>query len=168
MEIKEIESYISKIPDYPKPGILFYDISTLISNNKAFSSSIVKLVDVVQNYKFDLVASIDARGFLFGSVIAYSLNKGIVMIRKKISYLKKISHEYELEYGRDTLEINTEAKGKSFLLVDDLLATGGTANAAIELLKKAGGKTSCFLSHRLTFLNGRKKIQVPMESLIQY
>ena len=89
MEIKEIESYISKIPDYPKPGILFYDISTLISNNKAFSSSIVKLVDVVQNYKFDLVASIDARGFLFGSVIAYSLNKGIVMIRKKISYLEK-------------------------------------------------------------------------------
>lgn len=170
MEIKEIESYISKIPDYPKPGILFYDISTLISNNKAFSSSIVKLVDVVQSYKFDLVASIDARGFLFGSVIAYSLNKGIIMIRKKNKLPgKKISHEYELEYGRDTLEINTEAKGKSFLLVDDLLATGGTANAAIELLKKAGGKTSCFLSLiELTFLNGRKKIQVPMESLIQY
>ena len=92
------------------------------------------------------------------------------MIRKKNKLPgKKISHEYELEYGRDTLEINTEAKGKRFLLVDDLLATGGTANAAIELLKKAGGKTSCFLSLiELTFLNGRKKIPVPMESLIQY
>ena len=159
MEIKEIESYISKIPDYPKPGILFYDISTLISNNKAFSSSIVKLINVVQNYKFDLVASIDARGFLFGSVIAYSLNKGLVMIRKKNKLPgKKISHEYELEYGRDTLEINTEAKGKSFLLVDDLLATGGTANAAIQLLKKSRRKNYLFsITNRAHFFKWKEK-----------
>ena len=83
MEIKEIESYVSKIPDYPKPGILFYDISTLVSDKYAFSSTIEKLVDIVKRYDFDLVASIDARGFLFGSIIAYNLNKGLIMVRKK-------------------------------------------------------------------------------------
>ena len=170
MEIKEIESHISKVPDYPKPGILFYDISTLIFNKDAFSSSIKKLTDKVKDYEFDFIASIDARGFLFGSALAHSLGKGLVMVRKKSKLPgKTISYDYELEYGIDTLEINIEAKGKKFLLVDDLLATGGTANAALELIKKAGGDTSCFLSLiELTFLNGRKKIQVPMESLIQY
>ena len=83
MEIKEIESYVSKIPDYPKPGILFYDISTLVSDKYAFSSTIEKLEDIVKRYDFDLVASIDARGFLFGSIIAYNLNKGLIMVRKK-------------------------------------------------------------------------------------
>jgi len=83
MEIKEIESHISKVPDYPKPGILFYDISTLIFNKDAFSSSIKKLTDKVKDYEFDFIASIDARGFLFGSALAYSLGKGLVMVRKK-------------------------------------------------------------------------------------
>ena len=170
MQIKEIESYISKIPDYPKPGILFYDISTLIFDKNAFSSTIDKLIDIAKNYEFDLVASIDARGFLFGSVIAHQLNKGLIMVRKKGKLPgKTISFEYELEYGTDTLEINVDAKNKKFLLVDDLLATGGTANAALELIKKAGGETSCFLSLiELTFLNGKKNISVPIKSLIQY
>ena len=170
MQIKEIESYISKIPDYPKPGILFYDISTLIFDKNAFSSTIDKLIDIAKNYEFDLVASIDARGFLFGSVIAHQLNKGLIMVRKKNKLPgKTISFEYELEYGTDTLEINVDAKNKKFLLVDDLLATGGTANAALELIKKAGGETSCFLSLiELTFLNGKKNISVPIKSLIQY
>ena len=151
-------------------GILFYDISTLISNNYALSSAIKKLIEIIKNYDFDLVASIDARGFLFGSVIAHNLNKGLIMVRKKNKLpVKKISYEYELEYGKDTLEINIDVKDKKFLLVDDLLATGGTANAALELIKKAGGNTSCFLSLiELSFLNGRKKISVPIESLIQY
>ena len=169
MQIKEIESYISKIPDYPKPGILFYDISTLIFDKNAFSSTIDKLIDIAKNYEFDLVASIDARGFLFGSVIAHQLNKGLIMVRKNKLPGKTISFEYELEYGTDTLEINVDAKNKKFLLVDDLLATGGTANAALELIKKAGGETSCFLSLiELTFLNGKKNISVPIKSLIQY
>ena len=170
MQIKEIESYISKIPDYPKPGILFYDISTLIFDKNAFSSTIDKLIDIAKNYEFDLVASIDARGFLFGSVIAHQLNKGLIMVRKKNKLPgKTINFEYELEYGTDTLEINVDAKNKKFLLVDDLLATGGTANAALELIKKAGGETSCFLSLiELTFLNGKKNISVPIKSLIQY
>ena len=89
MEIKEIESHISKVPDYPKPGILFYDISTLIFNKDAFSSSIKKLTDKVKDYEFDFIASIDARGFLFGSALAYSLGKGLVMVRKKASCLEK-------------------------------------------------------------------------------
>ena len=98
MQIKEIESYISKIPDYPKPGILFYDISTLIFDKNAFSSTIDKLIDIAKNYEFDLVASIDARGFLFGSVIAHQLNKGLIMVRKKNKLPgKTISFEYELE-----------------------------------------------------------------------
>ena len=170
MEIKEIETYVSKIPDYPKPGILFYDISTLISNKNAFSATIEKLINIVKDYDFDFVASIDARGFLFGSIIAHNLHKGLIMVRKKNKLPGKvISYEYELEYGKDTLEINIDAKDKKLLLVDDLLATGGTANAALELIKKAGGQTSCFLSLiELSFLEGRKKISVPMESLIQY
>ena len=103
MEIKEIESHISKVPDYPKPGILFYDISTLIFNKDAFSSSIKKLTDKVKDYEFDLIASIDARGFLFGSALAYSLGKGLVMVRKKSKLPgKTISYDYELEYGMDT------------------------------------------------------------------
>ena len=170
MQIKEIESYISKIPDYPKPGILFYDISTLIFDKTAFSSTINKLVGIAKNFEFDLVASIDARGFLFGSAIANQLNKGLIMVRKKNKLPgKKISYEYELEYGTDTLEINVDAKNKKILLVDDLLATGGTANAALQLIQKAGGQTSCFLSLiELTFLNGREKISVPIKSLIEY
>ena len=149
---------------------MFYDISTLIFDKNAFSSTIDKLIDIAKNYEFDLVASIDARGFLFGSVIAHQLNKGLIMVRKKNKLPgKTISFEYELEYGTDTLEINVDAKNKKFLLVDDLLATGGTANAALELIKKAGGETSCFLSLiELTFLNGKKNISVPIKSLIQY
>ena len=170
MEIKTIESYISKVPDYPKPGILFYDISTLISNEEAFSASIEQLSLVAQKYNFDMVAAVDARGFLFGSAIAFHLNKGMVMVRKKNKLPgKKISFEYELEYGTDTLELNVETKGKKFLIVDDLLATGGTAGATVELLKKAGGEPVCLLTLiELSFLNGKEKISIPSETLIKY
>jgi len=170
MEIKIIESHISKIPDYPKPGILFYDISTLISNKEAFSASIKLLSQAVQKHNFDMIAAIDARGFLFGSAIAFHLGKGLIMVRKKNKLPGKIiSFEYELEYGTDTLELNTEAKGKKILIVDDLLATGGTACATIELLKKAGSEPICFTSLiELTFLDGRKNIKIPTETLIKY
>ena len=170
MQIKEIESFISKVPDYPKPGILFYDISTLISNKNAFISSIDKLADLSKNYNFDLIAGIDARGFIFASSLAYNLKKGILMIRKKNKLPgKKISYEYNLEYGKDTLEVNINLKNKKILLVDDLLATGGTANAAIHLIKKAGGTIIAFLSLvELNFLNGREKLTIPIQSLIKY
>ena len=170
MQIKEIESCISKIPDYPKPGILFYDISTLISNKYALKSSIKYLKGLTTNYDFDLIAGIDARGFIFASCLAYDLNKGIVMIRKKNKLPGKvISLEYDLEYGKDTLEVNLKLEGKKIILIDDLLATGGTAQAACKLIKKAGGTVSCFISLiELDFLNGRKKIDVQTETLIRY
>ncbi len=170
MEIKEIETYISKIPNYPKEGILFYDISTLISNRSAFKSCINELALLSKDFEFDLIAGIDARGFIFASTLAYKLDKGIVMIRKKNKLPgNTISFDYELEYGKDTLEVNIDLKAKKVLLVDDLLATGGTANAAIELIKKSKGTVTCFISLiELDFLNGRTKIDTPIASLIHY
>ena len=113
MKIKEIESFISKVQDYPKPGILFYDISTLISNNTAFRASIDLLHKSIMKYEFDLVAGIDARGFIFASALAYKLNKGIVMIRKKNKLPgNKMTLEYDLEYGKDTLEVNIKMDAK--------------------------------------------------------
>ena len=170
MEIKEIESYIGKVPDYPKPGILFYDISTLIINKDVFSSTIEKLSEQISDYQFDSIAAIDARGFVFGAALASYLNTGMIMIRKKDKLPgKTFSYEYELEYGKDILEINIEAKNKKFLLIDDLLATGGTANAAVKLIEKAGGMVCCFGAIiELSFLNGRNQLSVPIETLIKY
>ena len=170
MNIEKIENLINKIPDYPKPGILFYDISTLIFNKDAFSSCIDYLAEIASNYEFDHIASIDARGFIFGSALAYKLDKGLIMIRKKGKLPGKvISHTYELEYGSDTLEINVDTKEKKIALVDDLLATGGTASAAINLIEKSGGFACCFFSViQLDFLKGFKKINIPTETLIHY
>ncbi len=170
MQIEEIESCISKVPDFPEPGILFYDISTLISNNNAFKASIKYLEALAKNYEYDLIAGIDARGFIFASSLALNLNKGIVMVRKKNKLPGQVvSLEYDLEYGKDTLEVNLKLQAKKIIIVDDLLATGGTAQAACELLKKAGATVSCFISLiELNFLNGRKKIDVPTETLIRY
>ena len=170
MEIKEIESCINKIPDFPKPGILFYDISSLISHKNAFKACIDQLTKLTEKYDFELIAAIDARGFIFASAIAYKLEKGLVMVRKKDKLPgKKINYEYKLEYGTDTLEVNIDLNSKKLLLVDDLLATGGTANAAVQLIKKSGGLVTCFISLiELDFLNGRKKLDVPIESLINY
>ena len=170
MKIEEIESFIGKVPDFPKPGILFYDISTLIINKEAFVSSLDRFEKLFTEFNFDAIAAIDARGFIFGSALAHKLNLGMMMIRKKNKLPgKKISFEYDLEYGKDTLEINISVKNKKFLLIDDLLATGGTANAAVKLIEKAGGKVSCFGSLiELSFLNGRNKLSVPVQTLIKY
>ena len=170
MEIAEIESFVTKVPDYPKPGILFYDISSLIIEKKAFYNSIELLIDLVKKYQIELIAGIDARGFIFASALAHSMKKGFVMIRKKNKLPgKKISYEYNLEYGSDKLELNVDLSNKKLILVDDLLATGGTANAATKLIKKSGGEVSCFVSLiELDFLEGRKKVEIPTESLIHY
>ena len=171
MEIKDIEECISKVPDYPKPGILFYDISSLLLNNKAFLSSIELLKSLIKKYKFDLIAGIDARGFIFASIMAYSFNKGLVMIRKKNKLPgNKISFEYELEYGKDTLEVNVNLKNKKIIIVDDLLATGGTLNAAIQLIEKSGERGELFrFFDRIRFPSWKKKkIKTPIETLIHY
>lgn len=170
MEPKDIESFVNKIPDYPKPGILFYDISTLLVNNKAFEHSIRLMSENVSNLDIDLIAGIDARGFIFAAGLAHKLNKGLVMLRKKNKLPGKIfSQEYDLEYGKDTIEINVNIENKKILLVDDLLATGGTANAALKLLKKSGAQVKCFLCLiELTFLSGKQKLDIPFKSLIRY
>lgn len=170
MNIEQIESHIQKIPDHPKPGILFYDISTLIFNAQAFVSSIDHLIKSIEKFDFDKIAAIDARGFIFASAVAYKLGLGVVMIRKKNKLPgKTISHEYDLEYGTDTLEINLDVSQKKIVLIDDLLATGGTGSAAVELIKKSGGDVSCFASLiELKFLEGRKKFDVPIETIIHY
>ena len=170
MKIKEIESLIGKVPDFPKPGILFYDISTLILNKEGFASSLEHFEKLFTEFKFDTIAAIDARGFIFGSALANKLNLGMMMIRKKNKLPGNIiSFDYDLEYGKDTLELNVNIKEKKFLLIDDLLATGGTADAAIKLIEKAGGNVSCFGSLiELSFLNGRNKLSVPVQTLIKY
>ena len=170
MDISTLETYISKVPDYPKKGILFYDISTLLSDKLAFKSSIEKMSECLKNYDIDKVAAIDARGFIFGSAIAKVLNLGLIMIRKKNKLPGEvISYNYELEYGSDCLEIKSNFKACNVALVDDLLATGGTAKAACELIKKAGGSVKCFCTLiELEFLSGRKLISVPLETLIKY
>lgn len=170
MKIEEIESFITKVPDFPKPGILFYDVSTLFFNKEAFASSLDHFEKLFTEFKFDTIAAIDARGFVFGSALAYKLKLGMMMIRKKNKLPgKKISFEYDLEYGKDILEINISVENKKFLLIDDLLATGGTANAAVKLIEKAGGNVSCFGSLiELSFLNGRNKLSVPVRTLIKY
>ena len=172
MNLEKLDNFISKIPDYPEPGILFYDISTLIHDDIAFNESVNLLMNKIIDIKFDKIGVIDARGFIFGSALANKLKKGLVMIRKsgKIPGNKKLDVDYELEYGKDTLEINPDlCNGKDMIIVDDLLATGGTANASINLIEKAGGKVIFFLTLiELTFLNGKSKIKCPLESIIKY
>ena len=170
MNISELQSFISEIPDYPEKGILFYDISTLINDSKAFMYSIEELASLLKKYNIDKLAAIDARGFVFGAALAQKLGLGLVMIRKKNKLPgKTFSQSYDLEYGQDTLEIKSNLSRAKFALIDDVLATGGTASAAIELIKKAGGTISCFCTLiELEFLSGRKKINVPYETLIKY
>jgi adenine phosphoribosyltransferase len=170
MEVKEIEEFIKKVPDYPKPGILFYDISTLLQNKDAFSNSVNLLAKLIKNYNFDFIAAIDARGFIFGAALSIKLDTGLIMIRKSNKLPgKKISYSYDLEYGSDTLEVNVNAQNKNVAIVDDLLATGGTASAAAELIRKAGGKVTCFASLiELKFLKGREKLNLPVKTLIEY
>ena len=170
MNIKKIESLISKIPDYPKPGILYYDISTMIYNSEAFSASIDHLGNAIRNYSFEKIGAVDARGFIFASALAKKLKKGLTMIRKKNKLPGNVkSLSYDLEYGSDTLEINQTVKNEKFIIVDDLLATGGTGQASVKLIQESGGIVECFLSLiELTSLNGRKGFKIPVETLIKY
>ncbi len=136
-----IKDTIRTIPDFPKPGIMFRDITTLMSNPKAFAESIKQLADPYRDKGLDYVAGIDARGFVFGAAVAIELGAGFVPIRKKgkLPY-KTYTQDYELEYGSDTLELHADAVGEAnkVLLIDDLIATGGTAEAAALLLRKTG------------------------------
>lgn len=169
----ELKDYIRSIQDYPKEGILFRDITTLLKDKDAFKLAIDKMAEQVKDKKVDLIVGAESRGFLIGSALAYKMNCGFIPVRKKgkLPY-KTISEEYDLEYGTDTLYMHEDAikKGDNVLVVDDLIATGGTALAMIKMVEKLGGNVigSSFLIE-LEELNGRKEIEkYPINILIKY
>ena len=145
MNLKE---YIRSIPDYPKKGILFRDITTLIKDSRAFNYSIDQIVDISNKLKFDKIAAIESRGFVFASAVSYKLKKPFIMMRKKNKLpAEKISVDFQLEYGQATLEIHKDSinDGEKILIIDDLIATGGTAEAAAKLIEMSESKISAFI-----------------------
>jgi len=143
-----LKDYIRSIPDYPKKGILFRDITTLIKNEKAFVETIDEIIFKVKNIKFEKIAAIESRGFVFASAVSYLLKKPFIMLRKKNKLPADVhSVDFELEYGTATIEVHKDSinKGESVLIIDDLIATGGTAEAAAKLIEISGGKVACFV-----------------------
>ncbi|MEG3618844.1 adenine phosphoribosyltransferase [Magnetovibrio sp. PR-2] len=170
MDIKE---YIRGIPDFPKPGILFYDISTLLAHPDAWQVAMGRMARMIGAYQPDVLVGIESRGFLVAAPLALKLGCGFVMARKPGKLPGgTVSHSYELEYGSDTIEIQDDAihPGQRVVILDDLLATGGTLNACIDLCKKVGGDVvGSAAIIELSFLNGRDKLDgVPFEALITY
>jgi len=159
----DLADVIRTIPDYPKPGIMFRDITTLLTDARGFRRAVDELVQPLAGAKIDKVAGIEARGFILGGAIAHQLSVGFVPIRKKGKLpFETIKESYELEYGVDEVEIHTDAiePGERILLVDDLIATGGTAGAAIRLLERAGGEiVLCAFVVDLPDLGGAEKLR---------
>ena len=145
MDLKE---YIRSIPDYPKKGILFRDITTLIKNEKAFRSCIDQIVERSKKFKLDKIAAVESRGFVFASAVSYILSKPFIMLRKK-NKLPAETHsvDFELEYGRATIEVHKDSikKDEKVLIIDDLIATGGTAEAAARLIEVSNGTVAGFI-----------------------
>jgi len=169
----DLKKLIREIPDYPKPGILFYDLTTLLKDKRGFQKLVDKLCDHYADRKVDVVVGIEARGFIFAPALAYRLGAGFVPVRKpKKLPGKTATVSYQLEYGTDSLEIHEDAirAGQSVLISDDLLATGGTAAATVKLVKALGGTVDgAAFAVELTFLKGRAKLPgLDVFSLIQY
>ena len=168
----DLKQHIRSIPDFPKPGILFYDISTLLAHPKAWHTAIERLADLIRPHKPDVLAGIESRGFLLAAPLALALGTGFVMLRKQGKLPgTTVRHTYALEYGTDTIEIQQDAvhKGARVVLVDDLLATGGTMGAAVNLLETVGAVVpATAVIIELTFLEGRKRLTPPVETLLQY
>lgn len=168
----DLKAHIRGVPDFPKQGILFYDIGTLLANGPAWQQTIAQMAEIVKAEKPDFLLAVEARGFLVAAPIAALLGIGLVMVRKK----GKLPGEtealsYDLEYGSDTIEIQKGVfqPGQRAVLIDDLLATGGTSAAAITLARKLGAnvvRAACVIE--LTFLNGRNKLDVPVSALLAY
>lgn len=169
----DLKKLIREIPDHPKPGILFYDLTTLLQDPRGFHALVDKLCEHYNGRKVDVVAGIEARGFIFAPALAYRLGSGFVPVRKpkKLPW-KTVSVTYQLEYGTDQLEIHQDAinPGQRVLICDDLLATGGTASAAVELVRKLGGEVAgAAFAVELNFLNGRAKLPgLDVFSMLKY
>lgn len=168
----DIKDHIRSIPDFPKPGINFYDISTLLRHPDAWQVTMGRMARTIGAWRPDVLAGIESRGFLTAAPLALKLGCGFIMVRKKNKLPgETIAHSYDLEYGSDTIEIQADAiiPGQRVVVLDDLLATGGTANAAVQLLRSVGAEVvgvSAIIE--LTFLNGRSRLDVPVETLVQY
>ena len=170
---EHLKQLIREVPDFPKKGILFYDITTLLKDKVGFATLIDALSEHYLNSQVDVVLAIEARGFIFGPALAYRLNAGFVPIRKPGKLpAETVKWSYELEYGIDTLEIHKDAikPGQRVIIVDDLLATGGTANACVQLKKSLGANIAGLgFVVELDFLNGRKKFEgTEVFSLLHY
>ena len=169
----DLTKTIRNVPDFPVAGILFYDITTMLKNPEAFKASIDQLVDHYQNIEIDQVVGVESRGFIFGPMLAYKLGAGFVPVRKPGKLpAEKLAESYELEYGTNILEIHTDAiePGQKVLVVDDLLATGGTARATCKLVEQLGGQVvGIAFVIELDFLKGREQLQeYDVFSLINY
>ena len=171
----DLRACIRSIPDYPKPGIVFRDITTLLGSARAFRRAVDELVQPWAGYKIDKVAGIEARGFIIGGAVAHQLSAGFIPIRKKGKLPhKRVSIAYSLEYGLDEMEMHEDAvtKGDRVILVDDLVATGGTAEGAVKLLRQMGAEViaACFMVD-LPDLGGAEKLRklhVPMRTLVSF
>jgi adenine phosphoribosyltransferase len=168
----DLKSHIRGIPDFPKPGILFYDISTLLGHAEAWRSAIDQIAERIQVHEPEMIFGIESRGFLVAAPVAYKLGCACAMVRKKEKLPgETIAYTYALEYGTDTIEIQADAAkaGQRVVMVDDLLATGGTMAAAISLLRRLNADVrgaACIVE--LNFLNGRSRIDVPFDALVNY
>jgi adenine phosphoribosyltransferase len=168
----DLKAHIRHVPDFPKPGILFYDISTLLAHPAAWKACVERMRDAVAPQRPDLLVGIESRGFLVAAPLAYMLGCGFIMVRKRGKLPgPTIKHTYELEYGTDTIEIQSDAiaPGQRVIVADDLLATGGTMRAAVDLVRKMGGEVAgalCIIE--LAFLGGRARLDVPFTSMLSY
>ncbi len=168
----DIKQHIRAIADFPKPGILFYDISTLLAHPQAWQATIQGLAEAIRPHRPDLLLGVESRGFLVAAPLAYAIGSGFAMVRKRGKLPgKTIQYSYDLEYGTDTIEVQEDAisPGQRVVVVDDLVATGGTMQAAIELATQRGGTVAaaaCIIE--LNFLNGRSRLGVPLTALVSY
>ena len=171
----DLKKYIRSIPDYPKKGILFRDITTLIKNPEAFKFTVDKIIEISKKIQFDKVSAIESRGFVFASAVSYLLNKPLVLLRKKNKLpAERHSVDFKLEYGEATIEVHKDSinKKEKILVIDDLIATGGTAEAAAKLIEISGGSVAGFIFViNLYDLSGNellKKKSYFTESLIEF
>ncbi|MDR0309341.1 MAG: adenine phosphoribosyltransferase [Candidatus Methanoplasma sp.] len=171
--MKGLKDYVTTIPDFPKEGVLFRDITTVIEDPEGFRLAVEGLIDLLKDVDFDLVLGSESRGFVFGAPVAHAMGKGLVLVRKKGKLPREtISESYDLEYGQAVLEMHTDSirKGQKVAIIDDLIATGGTTGAVIRMVERLGGEVVriCFVIE-LAGLNGRESLKgYPVESLIVY
>jgi adenine phosphoribosyltransferase len=170
--VMDLKQHIRSIPDFPRPGILFYDISTLLAHPEAWRTTVTRLADALRPHQPDLLVGIESRGFLVAAPVAYALGCGFAMIRKQGKLPgRTVRFTYDLEYGSDTIEMQEDAiaPGQRVAVLDDLLATGGTMRAAIDLVRRRGGTvaaTACIIE--LSFLQGRRRLDVPFTAMVAY